>query len=101
MRFMLIVELPVEAFNTAVRNGTAEATMKKIMEDAKPEAVYFTELDGKRTGFLIIDMKSTSEIPKYAEPWFLHFNAEVRFRAVMTPQDLGQADLGSIGKKWS
>ena len=100
MRFMLIAEMPLEPFNTAVRNGSAGATMQKILEDAKPEAVYFTEIDGRRTGFLVIDMKSTSEIPKFAEPWFLNFNAEVRFRPVMKPEDLAQADLPGLGKKW-
>ena len=97
---MMMVEFPLEPFNSAVRNGTAGATMKKILDDAKPEAAYFGERDGKRGGVLIVDVAKPSDVPRLAEPWFLSFNAEVRFRVVMTPEDLAQADLNALGKKW-
>ena len=97
---MMMVEFPLEPFNSAVRNGTAGPTMKKILDDAKPEAAYFGERDGKRGGVLIVDVAKPSDVPRLAEPWFLSFNAEVRFRVVMTPEDLAQADLNALGKKW-
>lgn len=100
MRMMMMVEFPLEPFNTAVRNGTAGPTMKKILDDAKPEAAYFGERDGKRGGILIVDMNSPADVPRLAEPWFLNFNAEVKFRIAMTPEDLAQADLNALGKKW-
>jgi hypothetical protein len=96
----MLVQMPLEPFNNAVRGGTAGATMKKILDDAKPEAVYFTELDGRRTGILVVDVKNPSDIPRFAEPWFLSFNAEVKFRIAMKPEDLADADLESLGKKW-
>ena len=97
---MMMVEFPLEPFNSAVRNGTAGPTMKKILDDAKPEAAYFGERDGKRGGVLIVDVAKPSDVPRLAEPWFLSFNAEVKFRVVMTPEDLAQADLNALGKKW-
>ena len=100
MRMMMLVEFPLEPFNTAVRNGTAGPTMMKILGDAKPEASYFGEQDGKRGGILIVDVAKPSDVPRLAEPWFLSFNAEVKFRVVMTPDDLAQADLNALGKKW-
>jgi hypothetical protein len=100
MRTLMIVQMPLEPFNTAVRDGSVAGTMKKILDDAKPEAAYFTEMDGRRTGIIVIDLKSPSEIPKFAEPWFLSFNAEVKFRIAMVPEDLGHADLAGLGKKW-
>jgi hypothetical protein len=100
MRMMMLVQFPIEPFNTAVRNGTAGPTMKKILDDAKPEAAYFGERDGKRGGVLIVDVSKPSDVPRLAEPWFLSFNAEVEFRVVMTPEDLAQADLNALGKKW-
>ena len=100
MRMMMMVEFPLEPFNSAVRNGTAGPTMKKILDDAKPEAAYFGERDGKRGGVLIVDVSKPSDVPRLAEPWFLSFNAEVEFRVVMTPEDLAQADLNALGKKW-
>ena len=100
MRMMMQVEMPLEPFNTAVRNGTAGPTMKKILDNAKPEAAYFGERDGRRGGILIVNLESPSDVPRLAEPWFLNFNAEVKFRVVMSPEDLAKADLVALGKKW-
>jgi multimeric flavodoxin WrbA len=100
MRMMMLVQLPVEPFNSAVRNGTASATMKKILDDIKPEAAYFGERDGKRGGVLIVDLQSSSDVPRLAEPWFLSFNADVEFRVCMLAEDLAKANLDALGKKW-
>ena len=101
MRMLMFVKLPVEPFNALVRNGTAGATMKKILDDIKPEAAYFTTMDGCRGGVIVINMDHASDIPRLAEPWFLHFNAAITFEPAMTPEDLGHADLTAIGKQWS
>ena len=101
MRVLLTVTLPLEPFNTAVRNGTAGATLNRIIEDSKPESVYFTELDGNRTAILVINLERASQIPAFAEPWFLSFNGNCQFRTVMTPEDLAQAELDELGKKWA
>jgi hypothetical protein len=101
MRMIMNVLIPVEPFGTLVRNGTAGAKMQQILEDIKPEAAYFTAQDGHRGGIFIIDMQDVSEIPRFAEPFFLTFDAEVQFQPAMTPEDLGRADLVALGKKWS
>jgi uncharacterized protein (DUF885 family) len=101
MRMLMKVWMPVEPFNTLVRNGTAGAKMQQILEDIKPEAAYFTAQDGHRGGIIVVNVNDTSEIPRYAEPFFLTFDAEVQFHPAMTPQDLGHADLAAIGKKWA
>jgi len=36
-------------------------------------------------------MKDTSEIPAFAEPWFLAFNAQVEFHPAMSAEDLARA----------
>ena len=100
MRMIMLVNFPLEPFNTAVRNGTAGTKVKQILDDAKPEAAYFGEREGKRGGIIVITVNSASEIPKFAEPWFLTFNAEMEFRVAMTPEDLGHANLEALGKKW-
>jgi hypothetical protein len=101
MRMVMKVWMPVEPFNTLVRNGTAGAKMQQVLEDIKPEAAYFTAQDGHRGGIIIVNINDTSEIPRYAEPFFLNFNAEVQFHPAMTPEDLGRADLAAIGKMWA
>jgi hypothetical protein len=101
MRMMMLVQLPIEPFNTAVKDGTAGEKMHRILESIKPEHAYFGEREGRRGGILIVDVAEASDIPRLAEPWFLTFNAEVEFRVAMTPEDLGRADLGALGKKWA
>ncbi len=101
MRMLLQVRIPHAEFNAAVRDGSAEKKIKQILEQTKPEAVYFTEYDGRRGGIMIININDPSEVPKYAEPWFLSFNADVQFHIVMTPEELGRSGLEKLGKKWS
>src|SRR5438309_527698 len=100
MRMLLNISLPHEPFNTAVKDGTADAKMAKILEAAKPEAAYFTEQCGRRTAILIVDVADPSKVPSLAEPWFLTFQADVEFRIVMSPEDLQKAGLDDLGKKW-
>lgn len=100
MRMMMRVQCPVEPFNSLVRNGTAGSKMMKILDEIKPEAAYFGSQDGKRGGILIVDVAKPSDIPRLAEPWFLNFSADVEFSVVMTPDDLVEADLVTLGKKW-
>lgn len=100
MRMILNVELPLEPFNTAVRDGSAGAKIRNILEALKPEAVYFTEQDGHRGALLVLNVERPSQIPALAEPWFLGFNADCKFRIAMTPEDLQQAGLEELGKRW-
>ncbi len=101
MRMLLSVTLPHEPFNTAVRKGTAGETIDKILKAIKPEAVYFTEQDGHRGAILVVNLDNPSQIPALAEPWFLHFHADCKFRVVMSPEELQRAGLAELGKKWS
>jgi hypothetical protein len=100
MRIMLTANFPHEPFNTLVRDNKAGQILTRIMDELKPEAVYFTEQHGMRCAVLIIDVTDASRIPTYAEPFFLNFNADCRFRIVMTPADLGKAGLDELGRKW-
>ena len=86
--------MAVEAANAAARNGSLGSTIQSILADLKPEAAYFTDWDGKRTGFLFFDMQDASQIPAIAEPWFLSFNASVEIHPVMTAADLSKAGPG-------
>lgn len=97
----MIVSMPNPTFNAAVRDGTAPAKMDKILNALKPEAAYFTELNGKRTGIFVVNMSDASQIPSLAEPWFLTFDADVQFHPTMLPADLERADLANLGKQWA
>jgi hypothetical protein len=58
------------------------------------------EEHGKRSGVFIVEVADASRIPFFAEPFFLQFNAECRFRIAMSAEDLGRAGLDELGKKW-
>jgi hypothetical protein len=49
MRFLVKVNIPVEAGNQAARAGKLGSTIQSILADLKPEAVYFTDDNGQRT----------------------------------------------------
>ena len=100
MRFVMRVSIPPGKFNEDVRNGTAGSKIGEILEELKPEAVYFTADNGRRGGLFVVDLKDASEIPRYAEPWFLKYDAAVEFLPTMSPEDLERAGLDSLGKKW-
>lgn len=100
MRMLLRVELPMGPFNAAVKDGSIGPKIQSILDDAKPEAVYFTEMNGNRGAIMIVDLEKPSSVPKLAEPWFLQFDAQVEFHIVMKPEDLQEAGLEGIGKKW-
>ena len=101
MRFIMHVVLPVERFNESLRDGTAAKKMGRILEDNKPEAAYFTAKDGKRGGYIIVNVANVADIPRLAEPWFLNFDATVEFLPAMLAEDLQKAGLDEIAKKWA
>jgi len=95
MRFMMNVVIPVDTGNAAAKAGTLGQTIQSILEELKPESVYFTSVDGCRGGYIYFNMDDASQIPSIAEPWFLAFNASIEIHPVMLPEDLGKAS-GSI-----
>ena len=101
MRILLNIHIPHLPFNAAVRDGTVGQKLGRIVDEIKPEAIYFTEQHGQRSAVMIVEISNPSKIPALAEPWFLTFNANVEFRVVMTPDDLKNAGLDEIGKKWA
>jgi hypothetical protein len=91
MRFMFQVNIPVETGNSAAKAGKLGPTIQTILAELKPEAAYFTDNNGQRTGFIVLDMQDASQIPAICEPWFLAFNASIQIHPVMVPEDLARA----------
>ncbi|MGA7220619.1 MAG: hypothetical protein WBX38_20055 [Candidatus Sulfotelmatobacter sp.] len=94
MRCLLKVSIPVETGNAAIIDGSLPKTIDSILADLKPEAAYFAEDNGKRTGFIFFDLKDTSEIPSVSEPWFLAFDAHIEVHPAMNVDDLKKAAPG-------
>jgi len=100
MKMVLIAEFPPEPFNSHVRDGSIAGIIGNMVESLDLENFHFVELDGCRGAVAFFHLNHASEIPTYAEPFFLNFNAECRFRIAMTPEDLGNAGLDELGAKW-
>src|SRR5215207_1755120 len=88
MRFMITCRIPVEKGNELVKNGTLGPTVQSIMEDLKPEAAYFVDVDGARGAHIVVDMEEASQIPLGGTP-----HARVRGRNRGPPRD-GPGGLG-------
>ena len=101
MKMLMNVRFPHEPFNTLVRQGKVGGIIRKILEDLKPESIYFVEQGGTRGAVAIIDVADSSKIPTFAEPFFLKFNADCEFRIAMSPEDLEKSALNELGKKWA
>lgn len=103
MRFLLKAVLDTERANAAATAGTLGKTIQSIVAELKPEAAYFTDDHGKRTAYVIFDMRDAAQIPAIAEPWFLAFNAHIEFHAAMVPEDLAKAgpSIEQAAKRYS
>lgn len=101
MRMLMDITIPHEPFNSLARKGVAGKKLADILQELKPEAVYFGEHEGKRGAVIVVEMADASKIPALAEPWFLTFDADVKFRIAMTPDDLKKSGLDTLGKKWA
>jgi hypothetical protein len=98
---LMTVSFPPDKFNAVIQNGMAGRKIRSIIDEIKPEAVYFTEHEGKRSAVMVVNVPEPWKIPSYAEPWFLTFDAEVEFRIVMSQEELQKAGLDDLGRKWS
>ena len=88
MRFMISFRVPTERGNAAVIDGSLPDTLQSVLEDLKPEAAYFADIEGARGGYLVVNMDDASQIPAIAEPLFLAIDATVQIHPVFTPEDM-------------
>ena len=94
MRMLVNVIWPIEPFNSMVKNGTAGEVIGRVLEEIKPESIYFTEIEGNRGALMVVDVPDASAIPSIVEPWFLNFEANCEFKIAMSAEHLMKADLG-------
>jgi hypothetical protein len=92
MRMMLKLEFPAGGSNAAVKDGRLMNVMASTLDRLKPEAAYFTAVNGHRGGYIVFDLKDPSDIPSICEPFFIELGANCELMPVMTPDDV-QAGL--------
>src|SRR3970040_494754 len=99
MKMLVNVILPIEPFNSMVRNGSVGEIIGRVIDDIKPESIYFSEQDGSRGAVMVVEVPDASAIPSIVEPWFLNFEGHCEFRIAMTPDDLMKANLTKLAEK--
>jgi hypothetical protein len=92
---LLKASVPVAAGNAAIKDGSLQKAIQETVDRIKPEAAYFTLMDGRRTALFVFDMVDQAKMPPVGEPLFMGFDAELTLTPVMTAEDLqkGLAEL--------
>jgi hypothetical protein len=103
MRILLKYSIDPERGDELIKEGRLGEAMAPILEDLQPEAAYFTDVEGSRGGYLVVNMEDASQIPAMTEPLLLGLGATIHMQPVMTPEDLqgaaGEA-MQQMGQKY-
>ena len=91
MRFMITCLIPVEEENQSAKAASLHSTIHSIMEELKPEAAYFFDIEGVRGGYIVVKIDDASQISAIAETLFVGLGATIEVHRVMIPEELGQA----------
>jgi hypothetical protein len=91
MRFMITCRIPLEKANELAKAASLHSTIHSIIGGLKPEAAYFSEIEGGRGGYIVVNMDDASQISAIAETLFLGLGAAIQVHRVMTSEELGQA----------
>jgi hypothetical protein len=96
MRMMLKAQLDTVAASDSIDSGRMPEAMQQAMKQLQPEAAYFGPDGGKRTAFVVFDMKDPSQLPAISEPLYREFHATIEIFPVMNRDDLerGLSQLG-------
>ena len=63
MRMLMNVRIPHEPFNILVKQGKAGEIIQRILDDLKPESIYFTEQGGTRRAAGLASEYKINRIP--------------------------------------
>jgi hypothetical protein len=91
MRFLISARVPTEKTNALIQQGRFPQTFQSIMEDLQPEAAYFTDVDGARGGYFVVNVDEPSEMAVRTETLLQGLDAEIKIQFVWTPEDVQEA----------
>lgn len=91
MKFLIEVRIPTDVGNEDIRDGVLLQELGEYLEMIKPDAVYYTLRAGGRCILLIVDIETADRISSIAEPFWLNWEAEVRFIPLITAEEFEKA----------
>jgi hypothetical protein len=91
MRFLVRMHFPVDFGNELVRDPNFPKKLEGVLNAIKPEAVYFTPLDGERGMYIVVDLAGADMIAGITEPLWQEFRCKLELTPVMVLDDLKKA----------
>jgi hypothetical protein len=82
--------LPTQEINPLVQDGSIGQTMESLLGKLQPEAAYFGPIEGKRGGFIVINMEQESEVVTKLEPLWQELGATIETYPVATADELSR-----------
>jgi hypothetical protein len=64
--------------------------LEGVLNQIKPEAVYFTPFEGERGIYMIVNLPSADMIATIGEPLWIMFNCKLDIQPLMELKDLQQ-----------
>ena len=87
MRFLISARVPTQKTNALIQEGRFPQTFQSIVEDLQPETAYFTDMDGARGAYFVVNVEEPSEMASKTETLLQGLGAEIRIQFVWTPED--------------
>ena len=97
MRTMVKSTIPAQEAHPLAKDGSIGQTMDSLMGNLQPEAAYFGPIEGKRGGFIVINMEEGSDVVTKLEALWLELGATIELFPVATPDEL-RAGLQNLGQ---
>jgi hypothetical protein len=88
MRMLMKVQIPTEAGNEAIGDGSLPEVFGSSLEALGAEAAYFIAEDGMRTGLIFFEMEDSTGIPPAAEPFFMGLGAKITLLPTMNAEEM-------------
>jgi hypothetical protein len=71
--------------------GRFPQTFQSVIEDLQPEAAYFTDMDGTRGAYFVVNVEELSEMASKTETLLQGLGTKIKIRFVWTPEDVQEA----------
>ncbi len=88
MKFMLRLHMPTESGNKMLQDPNFPKKLEGVLNQIKPEAVYFAPIEGERGIIMIVNLPSADMIAGIAEPLWMTFNCKLDLTPLMELSDL-------------
>ena len=88
MKFLVRLRMPTEHGNKLLQDPDFAKKLEGMLNQIKPEAVYFTPIEGERGIYMIVNLASADMMARIFEPICQALNCKLDLTPVMELTDL-------------